>query len=466
MTAVDVRRTVEAVWRIESGRLIAVLARTVGDVGLAEELAQDALVAALEQWPRTGVPRNPGAWLTTVAKRRADRRLAAPGTARRPLRGSSRTTSPRSGAPTTRPAPWRSRSTTTCCGSSSSPATRCSARCRASRSPSSSSAASRRKRSPARSSCPSRPWRSASSRAKKTLSAARVPFDVPERAEFPARLGSVLEVVYLIFNEGYSATAGDDWMRPSLCRGGAAARPRARRAHPARARGARPGGADGVPGVAAGSAHDGDRGADPAAGPGPVALGPHPDPPRGRRAAAVGATRTRGAGRTRSRRRSPAATPRRPAPRRPTGTRSWRSTARSPSCSPTRWSSSTAPSRSRWRTGPRPGLEVVDRLVIDGALAGVPPAAVGARRPPDAARTFRGGAAGVRAGGGAHGERSRTGAAAGAGGRVSVIPEIPGRSLGLPESTALRPFAIRSPDVRTGLGPADGWVTLERCGFC
>src|SRR5438034_177947 len=115
----EAHRAIEAIWRIESARLIAGLTRTVGDIGTAEELAQDALVAALEQWPTSGVPERPGAWLMGTAKR--------------------------------------------------------------------------------------------------TLDEAHVRFEVPRGAERVARLGSVLEVIYLIFNEGYSATAGTDWVRPALC---------------------------------------------------------------------------------------------------------------------------------------------------------------------------------------------------------------------------------------------------------
>ncbi|WP_223691914.1 RNA polymerase sigma factor [Leifsonia poae] len=212
----EARRTVEAVWRIESGRLIAVLARLVGDVGRAEELAQDALVAALEQWPREGVPRNAGAWLTAVAKRRAidgwrrqerlsDRYaqlahdLAAEQNAGDPARTVDepidddllRLVFVSCHPVLTRPA--RVALTLKLLGGLTTGEI-----ARAYLVPPSTIA-------------------QRIVRAKRTLSAARVPFEVPERAEFPARLGSVLEVIYLIFNEGYAATAGDDWMRPSLC---------------------------------------------------------------------------------------------------------------------------------------------------------------------------------------------------------------------------------------------------------
>ncbi|HEY8281050.1 MAG TPA: RNA polymerase sigma factor, partial [Leifsonia sp.] len=216
MTAVDVRRTVEAVWRIESGRLIAVLTRTVGDVGLAEELAQDALVAALEQWPRTGVPRNPGAWLTTVAKRRAIdgwRRQERLGDRYGQL---AHDLAQERGADD----PARAveepidddllRLVFVSCHPVLSTVSRVALTLKLLGGLSTDEIARAFL-------VPVPTMAQRISRAKKTLGAARVPFAVPERAEFPARLGSVLEVVYLIFNEGYSATGGDDWIRPSLC---------------------------------------------------------------------------------------------------------------------------------------------------------------------------------------------------------------------------------------------------------
>src|SRR5713101_3481976 len=131
MTATDTHKAIDAVWRIESARIIAGLTRIVRDVGLAEELAQDALVAALQQWPESGVPDNPGAWLMATAKHRAIDHFR------------------------------------------------------------------RNKRLE-----------------RKHQELGR---ELPRGAELAARLSSVLEVIYLVFNEGYSATAGDDWMRPALC---------------------------------------------------------------------------------------------------------------------------------------------------------------------------------------------------------------------------------------------------------
>ncbi|NUU07789.1 RNA polymerase sigma factor [Leifsonia sp. C5G2] len=213
----EVRRTVESVWRIESGRLIAGLARSTGDVGLAEELAQDALVAALEQWPGSGVPRNPGAWLTTVAKRRAvdgwrrrerlDDRYAAIAHHLEQELGDddpARVAQEPIGDDLLRlvfvachpvlPQPARVALTLKLLGGLSTEEI-----ARAFLVPPATMA-------------------QRIVRAKRTLSAAGVPFEVPERTEFPERLASVLEVVYLIFNEGYAATAGEDWIRPDLCR--------------------------------------------------------------------------------------------------------------------------------------------------------------------------------------------------------------------------------------------------------
>jgi len=218
VTASQTHAAIEAVVRIESARLIAGLARYTGDVGLAEELAQDAVVAALEQWPEEGVPRNPGAWLTTVAKRRAidlfrrnrelqhryaqiGRDLEAEGAGVRPdfdrafdddidddmLRLIFTACHPVLSMPA------RAALTLRLLGGLTT------------------TEISRAYLVPE----PTIAQRIV--RAKKTLARARVPFEVPGREERPARLRSVLEVIYLIFNEGYSATGGDDWMRPALC---------------------------------------------------------------------------------------------------------------------------------------------------------------------------------------------------------------------------------------------------------
>ena len=217
MTATDTQRAIDAVWRIESPRIIAGLARMVRDIGFAEDLAQDALVAALEQWPKSGVPDNPGAWLMAAAKHRAidhfrrharlerkheelgremeEREMAVPDFAAAlddnvgddllrlvfischpvlPSEGRVALTLRLLGGLTTEeiaraflvPEPTVAQRIV---------------------------------------------------RAKRTLAEKRVPFEVPRGEELAARLSSVLAVIYLIFNEGYSATAGDDWLRPVLC---------------------------------------------------------------------------------------------------------------------------------------------------------------------------------------------------------------------------------------------------------
>ena len=218
MTAADTHRTIDAVWRIESPKVVAGLARIVRDVGLAEDLAQDALVAALEQWPEAGVPANPGAWLMATAKHRAidllrrqslfarkqaelgyeieiEQALTAPDfdtaldddvnddllrlifTSCHPVLA----------------ADGRVALTLRLLGGLTTVEI-------------------------------ARAFLATEStiaqrivRAKKTLAEKRVPFELPRGEDRDARLASVLEVIYLIFNEGYSATAGDDWMRPALC---------------------------------------------------------------------------------------------------------------------------------------------------------------------------------------------------------------------------------------------------------
>ena len=218
MTDTDTHRAINAVWRIESAKLIAGLTRMVGDVGIAEDLAQDALLIALERWPESGVPDNPGAWLMTTAKRRAidlfrrdkrlDRKHEELGHELEALQELA--------------VPDLDASLDDHVGDdllrlmfiSCHPVLSTEARvaltlrllgglttdeiARAFLVP-----------------IPTIAQRIV--RAKKTLSDAKVPFEVPRGPELEARLASVLEVIYLVFNEGYSATAGDDWMRPALC---------------------------------------------------------------------------------------------------------------------------------------------------------------------------------------------------------------------------------------------------------
>jgi RNA polymerase sigma factor (sigma-70 family) len=205
----DVKRTVDAVWRIESARIVATLARVVGDVGLAEDLAQEALVDALEQWPESGVPHNAGAWLTAVAKRKAidgwrrrerldDRyRAIAHDLAERP------------------DADWEPipddvlRLVFAACHPALAREAQVALTLRV--------VAGLTTEEIARMFLvPVATVQQRIVRAKKTLAAARVPFEVPDPQEWPARMGAVLGVVYLIFTEGYAATSGERWIRTEL----------------------------------------------------------------------------------------------------------------------------------------------------------------------------------------------------------------------------------------------------------
>lgn len=214
----ETHRVIDAVWRIESARLIAGLARIVRDVGLAEELAQDALVVALERWPESGVPDNPGAWLMATAKHRAidlfrrnkllDRKHAELG---RELKTQQDLAMANSDTPEDHeisddllrlvfvschpvlPTEARVALTLRLLGGLTT-------------------------QEIARAFLVPEPTVAQRIvRAKRTLTEARVPFEVPRGPALTARVSSVLEVIYLIFNEGYSATAGDDWTRPELC---------------------------------------------------------------------------------------------------------------------------------------------------------------------------------------------------------------------------------------------------------
>ncbi|GAA2142653.1 RNA polymerase sigma factor [Kitasatospora kazusensis] len=221
----ETHRAIEAVWRIESARLIAGLTRLVRDLGLAEELAQDALVAALEQWPQTGVPRNPGAWLMTTAKRRAIDLI------RRRQRLEQKITelgheleNEQAGAVSESDAAFDAvledtadrieddllRLVFTACHPVLATEARVALTLRL--------LGGLTTKEIARAYLvPESTVAQRITRAKRTLAEAHVPFEVPRGEELAARLSSVLEVVYLIFNEGYAATAGDDWMRPALC---------------------------------------------------------------------------------------------------------------------------------------------------------------------------------------------------------------------------------------------------------
>jgi len=218
MTATDAHRTIDALWRIESARLIAGLARLVRDVGLAEELAQDALVTALEQWPRSGIPDNPGAWLMATAKHRAidhlrrERMLARKHEA---LGHELQMEQQTNGGKLEASADDEIgddllRLIFIACHPLLSTEARTALTLRL--------LAGLTTDEIARAFLvPEATIAQRIVRAKRTLSDAHVPFEIPRRGELAARLSSVLEVIYLVFNEGYSATAGEDWMRPGLC---------------------------------------------------------------------------------------------------------------------------------------------------------------------------------------------------------------------------------------------------------
>jgi RNA polymerase sigma factor (sigma-70 family) len=219
VTATDTKRAIDAIWRIESAKVIASLVRIVRDIGLAEELAQDALVAALEQWPESGVPRNPGAWLTAIAKRRAIDHIRRNETYGRKLAELGHEVA-REGPGTTPDFDAAVddeaigddllRLMFVACHPVLSTEARVALTLRLIGSLTTDEIARAFL-------VPEATVAQRIVRAKKTIAKAGVPFEVPEGAERAARLSSVLEVLYLIFNEGYSATAGDDWLRPALC---------------------------------------------------------------------------------------------------------------------------------------------------------------------------------------------------------------------------------------------------------
>ena len=218
MTVTDVHRAIDAVWRIESARLIAALARRVRDVGLAEELAQDALVAALEQWPASGIPDNPGAWLMATAKNRAIdqlRRLRMQDGKHALIGHEFEMEQDSSGSVTEERADDAIgddllRLVFTACHPVLSTEARTALTLRLIGGLTTSEIARAFI-------VPEPTIAQRIVRAKRTLAERRVPFEMPRGEELRRRLSSVLEVIYLIFNEGYSATAGEDWMRPALC---------------------------------------------------------------------------------------------------------------------------------------------------------------------------------------------------------------------------------------------------------
>src|SRR5215213_10061358 len=211
----DLHRVVDAVWRMESAKLIAALTRVTGDVGLAEELAQDALVAALEQWPDTGVPARPGAWLMATAKHRAIDTFRRSANLRRKTAELGRE------LVEAEEPDWAAaldevveddvlRLVFIACHPVLSGEARVALTLRLVGGLTTDEIARAFL-------VPEATLAQRIVRAKRTLTAARVPFEMPTGPDFTARLGSVLGVLYLIFNEGYSATAGEDWTRPALC---------------------------------------------------------------------------------------------------------------------------------------------------------------------------------------------------------------------------------------------------------
>ncbi|HEX4705387.1 MAG TPA: RNA polymerase sigma factor [Pseudonocardiaceae bacterium] len=218
VTALQTHRAIEAVWRIESARIIAGLTRIMRDVGVAEELAQDALVAALEQWPESGVPANPGAWLMLTAKHRAVDRIRRNQNLDRKHEQLGRELR------TEHETPWSEiddrlddevgddllRLMFISCHPVLATESRVALTLRLLGGLTTDEIARAFL-------VPEPTVAQRIVRAKKTLAAKRIPFEVPPAAERAARLASVLEVIYLVFNEGYAATSGDDWMRPALC---------------------------------------------------------------------------------------------------------------------------------------------------------------------------------------------------------------------------------------------------------
>jgi RNA polymerase sigma-70 factor (ECF subfamily) len=227
VTTTETHRTIDAVWRIESPRLIAGLTRIVRDVGVAEDLAQDALVAALEQWPQSGVPDNPGAWLMAAAKHRAidyfrrntrlerkHEELGRQGVVQkigaREVRDGEAQMENIEAALDDDVGDDLLRLLFISCHPVLSTEARVALTLRL--------LGGLTTEEIARAFLVPEPTIAQRIvRAKRTLAEKRVPFEVPRGAELAARLSSVLEVIYLVFNEGYSATAGDDWMRPALC---------------------------------------------------------------------------------------------------------------------------------------------------------------------------------------------------------------------------------------------------------
>ena len=226
MTDAETQRAVDAVWRLESARIIAGLARLTGDLGLAEDLAQDALVAALSQWPGSGIPPNPGAWLMSTARHRAIDRLRRDQRLRRNLGQLGHELHTRQQAAVFGgPADFAAKLDALDAGEVQDDLLRLMfVACHPVLSAQARVALTLRLLGGLTTDEIARAFLVAEPtiaqrivRAKRTLARKRVPFEVPSAGQRPARLASVLEAIYLIFNEGYTATAGEDWARPELC---------------------------------------------------------------------------------------------------------------------------------------------------------------------------------------------------------------------------------------------------------
>jgi RNA polymerase sigma factor (sigma-70 family) len=217
MSVAETHRTIDAVWRMESAKLIAALTRLVGDVGVAEDLAQDALIIALEKWPSSGVPSNPGAWLMATARHRAidqlrrrtmleekHEQVAAE------LEEQQNQTPDLEASIDDYVGDDLLRLVFMCCHPVLTTDARVALTLRMLGGLTTPEIARAYL-------VPEATLAQRIVRAKRTLADAQVPFELPPRTELTERLSSVLDVIYLIFNEGYSATAGDDWIRPALC---------------------------------------------------------------------------------------------------------------------------------------------------------------------------------------------------------------------------------------------------------
>ena len=368
----EAHRAIEAVWRIESARLIAGLTRIVARRRAARRSSPRTRWSP--RWSsgrRTGVPDNPGAWLMATAQAPRDRRAAPPRDARaQGARSWAATSRPPAGGARSRGGRSTTTSATTCCGWSSSPATRCSRPRRGSRSPCGCSAALTTDEIARAFLVPEATVAQRIVRAKKTLADAHVPFEVPARRAARGAAGLRARGDLPVFNEGYAATAGEDWMRPELCQEALRLGRILAELHAGRAGGARARRADGAAGVAAARARIGPAG-EPVLllRPGPGALGPAADRPRARRARARASARPARRARTRCRRRSPPATR---APRR-RRTTDWARIAAlyAALAQLMRLARGRAQPRRRvsMALGPAAGLELVDELRDEPALA-------------------------------------------------------------------------------------------------